>query len=497
MLFIILFILVQDCQCKLLFDCIPIGNRFSDGFNSQTNTSSLQCSFTHSNKTYLFTKDFNDDSENDWSVGHTMVDGQIIFSSNNHQLFITSNLTLTNQSQLYLHRPFEISYLLKMMSQSQIHVFKSLQIQKNISIKDQLETNYPLIISWNAIGIELFKSLQINSNTECFDLLSMQSPYILNTANSINTIKTNDFPYPLSTGHLHLLSGQRLVRYCPFSVPFTNEVKCILTTPYYQKSYSGSGNYAFAYPHCPCNDEHTSCILEFLSSEVYLQSNDLSHTLLHINHNTTLYQLDTAKSIHVEDLCLLHLISMRPFSQNLIKTSFGFITNSGESDGMFFFNPLKNTLILTGTNELHLNKYKNKVPLTIIGHGLINLKDIQDSSVYSFKIDNEKEKFKVHINQKGNNQILIFDQQSYLDESPYCAVVIIKSKNTISCQSCKEGFSLTQSNLCIKDIHCNHYSSNGHCLSCKDGYQLSVDGTCQSNYYRIEKIPLCKGDTCD
>ncbi|EKE42927.1 hypothetical protein ENUP19_0328G0041 [Entamoeba nuttalli] len=497
MLFIILFILVKDCQSKLLFDCIPIGNKFSDGFNSQTNTSSLQCSTTHSNKTYLFTKDFSDDSEKDWSVGHTMIDGQILFSSNNHHLFITSNLTLTNQSQLYLQQPFQVSYLLKMTSQSQIHVFHSLQIQKNIAITGQLKTNYPLIVSWSAIGIELFNSLQINNSTECFDLLSMQSSYILNTANSINTIKTNDFPYPLATGHIHLLSGQRLIRYCPSSVPFTNEVKCILTTPFYQKSYSGSGNYAFAYPHCPCNDEHTSCILEFLSSEVYLQSNDLSHTLLHINHNTTLHQLDTSKSIHLEDLCLLRLISMRPFSQNVIKTSFGFITNFGDSDGMFFFNPLNHTLVLTGTNEICLTQYKNKVPFTFIGHGMINLKDIQDSSVFAFRIDNEKERLKVHINQKGNSQVLIFDQQSYLDELPYCAVVIIKSKNNFTCQSCKEGLTLTRSNLCIKDIHCIRHSPNSHCLSCKDGYQLSVDRTCQSKYYNIEKISLCKGDTCD
>ncbi|EMS17969.1 protein kinase domain containing protein, partial [Entamoeba histolytica HM-3:IMSS] len=100
------------------------------------------------------------------------------------------------------------------------------------------------------------------------------------------------------------------MRFCPNGIKLNKTVICTLNDMTYSpSSYSGRGDYIFNYPHCPCDDNRTECILNIQSSLESVNFNivNISNTILHIDHEITLFNFEYAKQISVDDNVLLKI----------------------------------------------------------------------------------------------------------------------------------------------------------------------------------------------
>ncbi|ELP89356.1 hypothetical protein EIN_288520 [Entamoeba invadens IP1] len=233
-----------------------------------------------------------------------------------------------------------------------------------------------------------------------------------------NRISSNDFPYNFNDGTAHLLSNQKLIRFCP-TVAFNNIVKCKLTHFLYTNSYTKGYSYGFDYPHCPCDDSSTGCHL-YLSeklSEFNFDSKQLSFTTLHIDKNTKITNAKIIKTVMMSDDVVLNLYGDFTLSKLSFSVGDVVVYQFTNTQSTFQYNSTNHQLLCTNNISSYITVNREIDNIIINCSGIINTIELSgDKLVYITK----------EVKQVDEIIFTIYD-----NEKPKTFTFVLESENTV------------------------------------------------------------------
>ncbi|EKE37043.1 protein kinase domain containing protein [Entamoeba nuttalli P19] len=329
------------------YDCITTNPDGVVEFISQTQTMPTHCKEFDKikNYSYLFTRDYTF-SANVISCKSMTFEGSLsIINTGNHWINVSTVEFLEN-SQIEFHANLESNTEFIFGANSKVMWYGSLSFQRLVKFKTAPSLNQTQLVIWDSNMIHLYKPnttsngfeiINPRDNKQCFDVMSFNNNNSLDfDKNSDNHYLQKDFDKGLKMtyGIAYLLSNKKLMRFCPNGIILNKNIICTIISPDYLPPLYPGSNYPFNYPHCPCNDE-TECTLNIESSLKSVNFNmvNISNTILHIDHEITLYNFVSAKQINVDDnvkLIIGSVASNNEYSQ-MIKFNNFEITNIRKS----------------------------------------------------------------------------------------------------------------------------------------------------------------------
>ncbi|GAB1225967.1 hypothetical protein ENUP19_0270G0001 [Entamoeba nuttalli] len=479
-------ILLIICINAKAYNCIQSGNTFEDGFNNKTDT---LCQSTNNEYSYYFTDDFTYSSTKAMNCKSTDFNGIFTMKSLN-EYWNANTFYIQKHSQITLNeKEFNIGTNSKIIWNGYV------SFQQLITFETTPSLNQPQLIIWNSNMIHLYKPTRSSTeqfeiqnpsgNNQCFDVMSFNNKSALDCDEKTNNHyfqKDFDEGLKMTDGTAYLISNKRLMRFCPNNVELNKTVICTLNNMNYSTSYSGRGNYSFDYPHCPCDDDRTECILNIQSSLTFVDFNmvNTSNTILHIDHDIELNNFVSAKQINLDDnvkLLINSVVLINEYNQKIKFNNFE-LTNVRNPNikPRFKYNSETNTLEIEGSNMLkHLSNPTNK-PFKLIINGDLICNSFVTNSIYYFTSSTSTT---LTIKGKGNNNIIIIDERITLNNPfPNCIILTGKSNEEFECIKCEEGYYLNSMKECQNGSHCIKINNQNHCTECEYGYYLNSQYEC-------------------
>ncbi|GAB1228111.1 hypothetical protein ENUP19_0374G0022 [Entamoeba nuttalli] len=481
-------ILLFICINTNAYDCIPSGNTFKDGFKGENDT---LCQSTKNGYSYYFTNDFSYSSTTAMECKSTDFNGNFIMRSL-IEYWNAKTFNIQKHSQITLNGKFHTREEFNIGTNSKIIWNGYVSFQRLITFETTPSLNQPQLIIKNSNRIYLYKPTTLSKgqfairnpsgNKQCFDVMSFNNNTALDYNKNLNNhylSKDFDEGLKMTYGTAYLLSNKRLMRFCPNNVELNKNVICTLNNMNYSPlSYSRRGNHPFNYPHCPCDDDRTECTLNIQSSleSVNFTMVNISNTILHIDHDITLYNFVHAKQINVDDnvkLLINSLSSNNKYNQMIKFNNFEIINVRNRNiKPRFKYNSATNTLEIEGSNILnHLSNPSNK-PFKLIIKGDLFCYSFVTNSVYYFTTSSMSAA--LTINGNGNNNIMIIDRRiKLIKQFSNCIVLTGKSKEAFKCIKCKSEYYLNSKHECQYNSHCTKINNQSHCVECEYGYYLN------------------------
>ncbi|GAB1223499.1 hypothetical protein ENUP19_0149G0037 [Entamoeba nuttalli] len=487
-------ILLSICINTNAYNCIQSGNTFEGGFNNKI---FKLCESTNNEFSYYFTYDFTYPSNKAMECKSTDFNGNFTMTSL-REYWNAKTFNIQKYSQITLNGKFHTREEFNIGENSKIIWNGAVSFQRLITFETTPSLNQPQLIIWNSNRIHLYKPatsstgfeiLNPSDNKQCFDVMSFNNNNSLDCdENTSNNYLPKDFDEGLKMryGTAYLLSNKRLMRFCPNDVELNKNVICTLNNTDYSTSYSGRGNYIFDYPHCPCDDDRTECILNIQSSLTTVNFNmvNTSNTILHIDNDIELNNFVSAKQINVDDnvkLLKINSLSINNEYNQMIKFNNFELTNVRKPNinSQFKYNSETNTLEIEGSNMLkHLSNPSNK-PFTLIINGDLICNSFVSNSTYYFNTSSTSTTLTINSNGKGKNHIMIIDESITLNNQfSNCIVLTGKSNEEFKCIKCKSEYYINSKHECQKNSNCIKINNQSHCVECEYGYYLNSQYEC-------------------
>ncbi|ELP91119.1 protein serine/threonine kinase, putative [Entamoeba invadens IP1] len=472
-------------------DCYPIGMKQSDGFISYNN-SKCDDNVMLSISSICLDKNFYFISLN--SIGSLILSSSNVFIiRSNSWINVLQLFDISKNTNVILQGYFHSNLNLTIEDNATINVYGSFSIGGEFLIENP-QLDKPPIVLWQSNWLHLYSNVTNKAffitnpigNSKCFDVFSMNSPYCLNSDNNDNRLNTTDFPYNFTDGTAFLLSNSRLMRFCPKNIPQNKTVVCTLNQSVYQTNYNGNKNYAFEYPHCPCDDSNTICYLYINQniSIVTLQHIEMLNTILVIDKDVKIYNANKIKEIQMKDDICVNITSL--FEDGIIKFSFGILIVKESNTQITYFlnyNSTVRTLSLYPNLNFDIEISSITTEIKMEVEGIINNIFIGGNCFVLFK-EKMTEIHKLTLTESfSTNDIVLFYFENKTVEnliSPNCILMKSSLSKTI-CLECNYKTRLDDG-ICVGlTSNCKTFNMNNYCVECEIGFYLDADNKCIQN----------------
>ncbi|ELP84118.1 hypothetical protein EIN_367530 [Entamoeba invadens IP1] len=489
MLFVMLMFTTNGYHC----DCTTthINNLYD--FNPSTcsvNTSSI-CFST------LFRFNFND-----YIFFKLIILDNTMFYSTTDQIFWinTKSLTITENTSLFLMADLNVNNNIIIETKASMNMIRNSTNFGSVSIAGNLilskpELNNPQIVLWNTSHLHLsynhatkpnFEIANPTGNTNCFDVISLNAMSNLDTLSIGDHIMPDMFNYSFNftDGKGYLISNKKLIRFCPNTIPFNNEVICTLKNVDYNPVAPDTMEGSFDYPHCPCNkDDNVLCKLRFVNGIIQFNMLKflLNNTELVVNKDMKLLNLKFAKQVTIYDNVVLTVNSL--FLNLVFSFTFGKITTNQNKDEykdtVFNYSPLLNTLYCLGDLNYNFSIYQNITNINININSTGNIKNLylyENTNVLILKNTILNSINQVEFSEDGKSFVFM-ENASNNKVINNCHLMEVL-KTGLKCVMCNTA-SWLDNDICNSLVYnCERYNKNNVCVLCKTGFVLNEKFEC-------------------